>query len=315
LAKDRKVDQDFDALKREATNWIIRLTSGSATAADADALTRWRNMSDANERAFKQAASNWKMLGHALNARSSKSKGMLTRRRLLTAGGLAAGSVGVTLGLVQLGILPSFDMLFADFATGVGEQKTVRLPDGSTVVLDGGTALSLAFSQSERRATLSAGAAVFELAQEPRPFRLAAGAGETRGSDASFSIGIGEEEVAIDCVRGHISVDCRGSDELVAGEGVSYSTDGLGLKLKTNIETIAAWRRGLLIFKDRTVSDVVLDLNRHRKGKVLIASRTLSRHRVSGVFHLDRPNEVLSHLEATLQTRPVDLPGGLVLLL
>ncbi|MDE1991486.1 MAG: FecR domain-containing protein, partial [Rhizobiaceae bacterium] len=288
----------------------------NATVADADALKRWRAASDRHEQAFREAAQAWQRLGPALGARQIAPRAIMTRRRLLTAGGLAAGSAGVALGLSQIGILPLLDTWFADYATGIGEQRTVRLPDGSMATLDGGTALSIHFSQTDRAATLSSGAAVFDVAADAqRPFRLNAANGETASFDASFSAALGSDDVSIECLRGNVKVDCRGSDDLAEGEAVSYSSDGLGEKSKADVETSAAWRKGLLIFRNRTVADVVSDLNRHRKGKVIIASRSLRSQRVSGVFHLDRPEEILSHLETTMQTRPVALPGGIVLLM
>lgn len=314
--KDENLDRDFDALKSEATTWIVRLTSGAATAADADALKRWRATSSAHEKAFREAALVWNTLGPALDQRLDPARTVLTRRRVLFAGGLAASSAGVTVALSALGILPSLDMMLADYSTAIGEQRTFRLPDGSTATLDGGTALSINFSENVRRATLTTGAAVFDVTQDPaRPFRVSAGSGETTGPGASFTIKLGVEDVSVECLRGRIEVECLGSSDLDAGEAVRYSQYGLSAKEKTGVETAAAWRKGLLIFNNRSLADVVSDLNRHRKGKVIIASSAIGGHRVSGVFHLDRPEEILAHLEATMQTRPVSLPGGVVLLL
>ena len=76
---------------------------------------------------------------------------------------------------------------------------------------------------------------------------------------------------------------------------------------------MAAWRRGLVVFRDRTLANVVLDINRHRSGRVVIADAELGRRRVSGVFHLDRPDEVIAHLEASLDLRSRSLAGVVLL--
>ncbi len=316
LARDRDLDQDIDALKKEATTWIVRLTSGDATVADANALKRWRAQSPAHESAFQDAAQTWNRLGPALETQLARPRAAVTRRRFLAAGSLAAGSAGAAFCLMELGIIPSMGMLLADYATAIGEQRTIRMPDGSTAALDGGTALSVRFSQTERQASLVAGAAVFDVAHDSaRPFTVSAANGRTMGSDASFAVSLATDEVSVECLRGHVGVECRGRDDLIQGEAVNYSADGLSEKTKADIATSAAWRNGLLVFKNRTVSDVVSDLNRHRRGKIIVANSSLQARRISGVFHLDRPEEVLSHLEATLHARPVSLPGSVVVLL
>jgi len=309
------LDENFEALRREATAWIVRITSGTATTEDAEALLRWRSRSDAHEQAFQQSARLWKNLGSALGETRKTSASTVTRRSFIAAGSVAAGAAGVGIVLSELGFLPSVDAMLADYATGVGEQRTVELLDGSTAILDGGTTLSLDYSPSSRHLVLTSGAAVFNVVHDAaRPFVVTAANGDTTATGTSFSVKHGEEDVSIECLEGHITVQCLGDSQLNGGEGISYSRAGLGKKVAADIETAAAWRRGLLIFEDRPLADVVSDLNRHRRGRVVIASSNLRSRRMSGVFHLNRPDEILAHLEETLQVRPVSLVGGIVLL-
>ena len=196
-----------------------------------------------------------------------------------------------------------------------GEQRTVQLPDGSTITLDGGTTLSLDYSPGTRRLWLTSGAAVFDVVRdETRPFVVSAGEGNTTALGTSFSVKHGVDDIAVDCLRGRIKVQCLANAELGDGEAIRYSSSGLGEKTLMDAEEAAAWRQGLLIFRDRPLAEVVADLNRHRKGKVVIAASALRSRRVSGVFHLERPDEVLAQLEDTLQVRPINLAGGIVLL-
>ncbi|MBN9219495.1 MAG: FecR family protein [Mesorhizobium sp.] len=309
------LDEDFEALRREATALIVRITSGEATAEDAAALMKWRARSARHERAFQQSSRVWKNLGPALDAGRSRSGARLTRRSFLAAGGMAAGGAGVALGLSSLGFLPPIDALLSDFATGVGEQRTVGLPDGSTMTLDGGTTISLDYSPAKRHLILTSGAAVFDVVRdETRPFVVTAANGDTTATGTSFSVKHGVDDISVDCLRGHITVQCLADAELSGGEAIRYSLAGLGEKIMADADEAAAWRRGLLIFRDRPLAEVVADLNRHRRGKVVIAGSALRSRQVSGVFHLDRPEEILAQLEDTLQVRPIHLIGGIVLL-
>jgi transmembrane sensor len=307
------LEEDFEALKREATALIVRITSGEATAEDATALLRWRARSERHERAFQHSGRVWKNLGHALG--SERQRSLIPRRSFLAAGSMAAGAAGVALGLSTLGFLPPIDALLSDYATGIGEQLTVELPDGSTMTLDGGTTLSLDYSPGTRHLLLKSGAAVFDVVRdETRPFVVSAAGGDTTAVGASFSVKHGVDDISVDCLQGHITVQCLANAELGEGEAIRYSSVGLGEKTLMDADEAAAWRRGLLIFRDRPLAEVVADLNRHRKGKVVIAGSELRSRHISGVFHLDRPEEVMAQLEDTLQVRPIKLVGGIVLL-
>lgn len=311
LARGVSLNRDFQSLKSEATAWVVRLTSGAATTEDAEALRRWRALSPDHDRAFREAARLWKALG----GEKTLAPRRLTRRVVMLSGSLAATTLVAAYGLSEIGLLPSLDALTADHATAIGEQRVVTLPDGSRATLDGGSSLTLAFSDAERRLTLNAGAAVFDVAtMSARPFVVTAGTGATTATGTSFAVQHGATDVSVACIEGRIEVNCLGSMDLAAGEAVRYSAEGLGERSVSDGATAGAWRRGLLTFSGRRLSDVVADLNRHRRGRVVIARRGVGARRVSGVFHLDRPDEILAHLEATLDLVRYDLVGGIVLL-
>lgn len=305
-----------EALRREATAWIARLTSGTAVTGDADALKAWRARSPEHEQAFREAAQIWKNLGPALDATPRRRGSVLGRRSFLAAGGMAASVAGGAFILSELGFLPSFGSLFSDYATGIGETATVTLPDGSTVTLDGGSTLSLGYTADSRQVTLSAGAAVFAVdGRDQRRFAISAGPGSTQLTEGSVSVTHGASSISVECIEGAAEIDCLGQTALSPGEAIAYSAQGLGARTTSDLETAAAWRKGLMIFNDRPLEDVVADLNRHRRGKVMIATGALASQRVSGVFHLSRPDEILTHFTEALQVRSVDLPGGVVVLM
>ncbi|WP_233290839.1 FecR family protein [Shinella sp. PSBB067] len=315
LRRKQALDGDFDALKREATAWVVRLTSGTATAEDADALRIWRARSSEHERAFREVKRLWNNLGPAL-ADKRRPVPLVGRRSFLAAGGVAASAAGAAFILSDLGFLPPVNRLLADYTTAVGEQKSIALPDGSTAVLDGKSALVMGYTEDARHLSLTAGAAVFEVeGADPRPFVVSAADGKSTLSSGTLSLAHAVDEVSVECIQGTVEVDCQASITLMKGEGVVYSSAGLGQKATAEVETAAAWRKGLLVFNDRPLGDVVADLNRHRRGKVMLASNALGSRRVSGVFHLDRPQEILAHFENALHIRSVSLVGGIVLLM
>ncbi|MEP7453314.1 FecR family protein [Phyllobacterium sp. SB3] len=313
--RERSVETS-EALKQQAIGFIIRITSGDATTEDADRLAEWRALSAEHEQAFYETASLWKNLGPALSVEPENVPANLSRRGFIVGGSIAASLAGCGIVLSDLGYIASLGAMFSDYATAVGEQRSVKLPDGSTAVLDGGTILSLSYSDEIRQARLVSGAAVFDIAKDVRrPFELLASNGSVAMTEASFAIRKGVDDVSVDCLKGSLHVDCSSSVQLTAGEGVNYTANGLKPKSAIDLDTAAAWRDRLLIFQDQSLENVVADLNRNRRGKILIARNELRTRHVSGIFHLDQPHEIISQLEETLQLHPVNLGGGIVLLL
>lgn len=304
-----------EIIRREAYEWVARISSGEATAADAEEVKKWRSMSPQHEAAWRDAVLLWKTMGPALSQHGSQQPANLSRRFFLTGSALAASAAGAAYIGNFLGYVPGINTILADYTTSIGEQRTVKLTDGSVVELDGGSSLSFDFSAKGRRVSLESGAAVFHVARdEERPFTVAAQSGLTSALGTSFAISNGADQVAVDCLKGKILVECGASEQLTGGSSISYTASGLGKVTTDEPENMAAWRNGLLIFRDKPLVDVVLDINRHRKGRVIIGRTDLGEQRVSGVFHLERPNEILSHLEATMHVNAMHIPGGIVMI-
>ena len=301
---------EADALRREAIAWVVRLTSGDATADDAARLKAWRARSDAHEQAFRLAGATWRQVG---SAAASNAPARPSRRLFLVGAGagtaLAAGWAGVSLGL-----LPGLDQLMADHATAIGEQAHIALPDGSAVDLDSASALDVRITDTLRGVRLVSGAAAFDVARDPRPFRATVGPGEVTTGDGAFAVTAGSDQSLVDCTRGVVEVACNGTVRLKAGERVSLDAAGASAPERVDPATTAPWRRGLLVFSNRPLVDVVADINRHRRGRIVLARPGLGARRVDGVFHLDRPDEIVTHLAAALQLSETRLPAGVVLL-
>lgn len=305
------------ALSDEAIDWLVALNSGRATDQDRASFAEWRTRSAAHELAAQEAEAVWQGVGIAGDrARMSERKApraKLTRRAVLGGGVLVAG--GWALG--QSGAL-NFRS-FADHATGTGERRTVILPDGSSVLLNASTALSVDFGESERALRLLAGEATFNVSRDAaRPFVVEAGGGRTRAVGTAFNIDIRPGETVVTVLEGVVEVTSAASttDAVVvrADQRVRYAASGRpsGLHaVDADMET--AWRRGKLIFNRRPLGDVVAEIERYRDGTIVIAGIGLRTLEVTGVFDLDDPEAILTTIEETLPVRVRRLPFVTVL--
>lgn len=304
------------ALSDEAIDWIVRLGSGSATAADRAAFQKWRGRSPAHAEAAVEAATVMEGVDATRQAETYREIGAALRppplarpfaRRALLAG--AAASVASLL-LVGSGAFGPAEGIFSDYATGVGERKRVVLTDGSVVWLNSSTALSTDLTDSARRLTLHTGEALFEVAKdEARPFIVTFGAAEARAIGTVYAVRRRGEISDVIVNEGVVEVgDGSNITRLTAGQHVAYG-EGFASKVSSiDGEAATAWSRNKLIFNRRPLAEVAAELERHQHGAVIIRDDKLKRLEVTGVFDLDDPSALLRAISATINVPVTRLP-------
>jgi transmembrane sensor len=317
------------SLDAQARAWIVRLTSGSATQADADACAAWRANPD-HEAAFRVAARLWQQTGPALrtsvSAPDMQTLPRPTRRQVLRRAAWGAGAASLAAGGGAIAL--RWPELSATYRTGTGEVRSVRLPDGTRLDLDAQTALDLETIGQRHVVSLHAGALVVTA---PESVSVTIWAGDTRTSTrpaqtAELAVTcrpaddvagwFGHADVGIACLSGEADFQSRASVtpmRLRAGYGVETG-HGAGTVHGIDTATAAAWRRGLLVFRDTPLAAVVSDLNRYRSGRIMLASAAATSRRVTGVFYLDRPDEALASIGTALGLIEYRLGAGLVVL-
>lgn len=317
---------DLDPLTREAIAWVVRLTSGEATTADAAQLKRWRAQSLAHEEAFKRAAKLWKDFGAAAEtlaehepARRLRIDPLLARRAFI-GGGLTALAASVTYAVVRppLDLWPSLGELRADYRTAKGEQQRVVLSPEISVEL--GTLTSIAVrSTEEPRIELIAGEAAITANaardRDSRPLVVFAADGEMRAAQASFNARCIDGLVSVTCLTGQVEV--RQGDRVVlldVGQQVSYS--GLGLKAAIHVdpEETTSWRAGMLVFRNKPLAEVVDEVNRYRPGRIIVANAALGRRVINGTFRRDQLGGFTAQVSQLFGAKVTTLPVGVTIL-
>jgi len=307
------------ALSDEAIEWIVLLGSGLATAEDRAAFEEWRGRSPAHAEAAAEAAAIMADIGATRQAGEYREIGAALRRpppapthrfsrRAALAGGAAVAAAAA--GVIGSGAFGPPSGLLADYATGVGARERVVLEDGSIAWLNTATALSADFSDRERRLTLHAGEALFEVAKDgARPFVVAAGGGEARAVGTVYSV---RRRGAInDVVVTEGVVEVRSGSEaarLTAGQQIAYGQGFQSAVRSVDGEALTAWSRGKLIFNRRPLGEVAAELERYQLGKVIVRGERLKRLEVTGVFELDDPPALLRAISATVDVPVTRLP-------
>lgn len=311
-----------NVLAHEARNWLIRLTSGRATTADADAFRQWYQTSPQHNAAFNEVKRLWQQLEPAMASSSSSARISPEDRqtpnwgRRAFLGAAAASMVGVLL-KPDLLLNPeagwsSLPGLASDYQTATGEQKNILLAGNVTVEMNTLTRIDRRTAGIE----LVAGEAQIRAQAMSIPYLVVyADGGEVRARTADFNIRNVDGQVSVTCLAGEISVLCRSvSRELQAGQQLIYTASRIGVVARVNTEHVTAWRQRLLIFNHQPLSAVVEEINRYRPGKIILLNDQLGRRLVQARFRLDQLESVSSLIRDAYGARVTNLPGGIVVL-
>ncbi len=314
-----------DVLREQALAWLRRLTGGEATSADLVALNRWREVSPDHRRAFAEAALLWETLGDAAVAALacnpavdfSDRPAFPGRRAFIFGGGaLSASLAGLAAVRPPLGLWPSLSEWKADYRTRRGERRKVVLAAAAQVELNTQTSIGLHPATAEGASMeLIAGEAVVAVAASASDVVVLAGSGRTGARQGTFNIRKEGDAVCVTCLDGEVEVRTRhASVSLQGGQQVSYGTAGLDGPVSTDPEVVAAWRQGLLVFREASLDRLVDEVNRYRPGKIVLLDPHLAQRRVVATFRLDRIDDAITFVQQVMNVPARFLPGGIVLL-
>lgn len=313
----------ISALSDQAIDRVIRLHSGKASETDRAEARAWQNRSPSHRKAFAEAERLWLEMGNAMLMNTAPVAGL---RQDATGTRRGRYWTGLAAGLLLLASMLQFsgygERWLSDVYTGVGEQKTVVLTDGSRIALNTDTAFSIAFSRTGRRIVLHRGQAVFTVAKDPvRPFEVATDTAVVKALGTVFEVlmdsrgtRVTVEEHAVG-IKGPHEKDYPESSRIHAGQQARYSPEhGLGPVVAIDARQISPWRRGKLIFKNRPLAEVIAELDRYYPGRMLIVGESLESLRVTGVFPVGDPSAALDMIADILPVSITRITPWLTLL-
>ncbi len=321
-----------EAILEEAAIRHARLRDGAGDrsgdgATERAALERWLEADPRHRQAFEDIERLWSALeapvARAMVEERASIQPLPPRRRRfarLAPRLAAAACLIVAVGAVLVGG-GLFDSLRADHATAAGERKSVVLADGSRVMLNTGTAMAVDLNPDRRDIRLFRGEAWFEVSPDAgRPFTVKTPMGTVRVTGTRFDVRLGDGKTLVSLVEGRVELTPtagaagRPPVALEPGQQASLSAKGTSAATAFDRTAAAAWRRGQLVFYDAPLTEVVAELNRYRRGHIVVADNRLRHLKISGVFSTDDTDAALDAIEGTLPVRIVRLTDYLVLL-
>lgn len=322
-------------LRRQASQWALRLAAGTLAPAEQRRLDRWLARDARHGPALADAERVWALAGEcrglplfaqpvprprrshwrACAASWWRSEPMAPWRRAVVMAGVALVVAGAA------GAPDAVAPWLADYRSAVGEIRSFDLPDGSHVLLGSNSALDVEYDATTRRVRLLRGEAVFAPAptgtDEPRRFVVATAGGSmtalgtryaVRRRDAGHGwIGVLQHrvEVALDRAPGSGVPNAT----LLTGESATYSHAGGIVRSQIEPARGAAWAEGYLVFDGEPLDIALQRIGEFRPGQLVLANRGAARRPVHALFHLDNLDGALATLCAEMHLKLMRLPG------
>ena len=173
------------------------------------------------------------------------------------------------------------------YSTEVGEQRLVRLTDGSRLRVDTDSQLRVRMRRDQRLIELVRGQAFFEVAHDPsRPFIVRSNGTSVRAIGTRFDVRRGKDGVQVILLDGKVRVESAASGKswtLAPGEEIRPSAPAPAPRA---IDAAAAtsWTSGRLVFQNQPLQSAIDQVNRYSDTKVVLGEASLAKTTVSGSF-------------------------------
>lgn len=170
-------------------------------------------------------------------------------------------------------------------------KQFVRLPDGSTVLLNEDTKVSYApsFGERDREVTLT-GEGYFDVRHDPsKPFKVVTGSVTTTVLGTAFNVKAypDQDEIKVTVTRGKVKVDGpdRTFGTITPDQQIAVNTVTNEF-IQTNLEseTVKAWQSQYLILDDMSLEEAAKTIGEKYKVKITLSNDDLKTCRITATF-------------------------------
>ena len=326
---------DLREIEEQAAAWVAKIDVRELSAVEVDTLRDWVNSSPKHEDALERMTTLW---GGADILDDLNGVGDCTDDtdaydtvesitpwwgRRMIAGAVAASVIFMVAATSFYGTGMFEGPRPTHFVTAVGEQQTIELVDGSTVILNTDSELDIEYTAESRIMRLAKGEAHFDVVPNPkRPFLVYAGDGIVKAVGTAFTVYLQDRVVEVTVSEGVVALIARpedtfGADKvsiavadlipiaaLTAGQNAvfakevehveSMSEEALGRKL--------LWHDGFIAFTGDPLLSVVKDVSRYTDILIEI-DPALESLPVGGYFKIGEIEGMFEALETSFGVR------------
>lgn len=305
-SRDAHPAKALDPVDQQAHDWFARLNGRKPSSADRAAFAAWRLADPAHAQAYERTVRVWEeaaAVGQSAaikhlrtQALGAPARGTQSRPGLMAAA-LVAGVICAVaaLGWSQWIPLSQTDpaAVVAQYATQIGERRNIVLDDGSALILDTASEVSVLITKTHRTATLLEGRARFSVAHDPtRAFTVTTNSGGTiTALGTQFDVRVTNAGVNVVLLEGAVRVASAGdsggatSVDLQPGQMVDVANDVVLTPAPIDLAIASSWVEGRLVFRGAPLSEALAALNRTSKTKISLQDPELGALLLRGTFN------------------------------
>jgi transmembrane sensor len=325
-----------DLRRKAAADWLQRLDNPALPEADLQAWLQWHGESEENRKAFEEMQTLYRQLRdlpgdfrRELRQRFGHTDALYPRPWPR----LWALAATVLLAVVAAGGAWWWQVANPStvaYAAPPDRHRTIKLADGSALVLAKDSLALVKFTRHVRSLTIERGEAYFEVRHDPnRPFEVQAAAIRVTAVGTAFNVARATDRVTVTVTEGTVDVvqlsspsvaeassarpaplqhrRLKTGERLVLGGGPVQSSP-------TQVGAEIAWTNGRIQFVDTPLSQVVRTVGRYGRGRLMIDDPRVADLTYSGTVFRDRVDEWTTALPAIFPVRTVALSDGSVAL-
>lgn len=328
----------------EACEWFAEFRTGTPSESVRGQFHAWLQEAPAHMAAYLDVAASWgraggldmtrrfakeSLIAEAMSgtsnvlehprtdaASASSVRGRPRRRFSIT--GRLAFAAGLLVLVLAIGLV-TWWREYPTYSTGLGEERSILLSDGSTINLNARSRVRVDYTAHERDIELLEGQALFSVAKNPnRPFIVRTGSTLVRAVGTEFDVDRRIRDTIVTVLEGVVSVAQAGPATTlgfwqaspparIAGPSLSPVYVSAGEQLTAapwltfrpvhiNVANAIAWIHRKLVFASTPLRDVVEEFNRYNYRQLVISDPALDDFEIDGVFSSTDPTSLINFL-------------------
>lgn len=240
------------------------------------------------------------------HANQQRHQSLLKRRKTIQLLSLATLAIGT--GWLTRAQFP-WQRLTADNSTGIGEQRTLQLADGTELILNTDTAVRTDLSEENRMILLLRGEIMVKTGADTlhaakRPFLVYTSFGKMQALGTRFTVRLASEGALISVQEHAVALyPAQSQASYVVKTNESRWLRESGTE-PANLKGMDAgsWAHGVIAGNNIRLADLLTELARYRMGHISCAPE-IADLRVSGLFHIKDTDKTLQFLAHTQPIR------------
>lgn len=328
---------DIQLIEQEAAEWIMRLQRDNVSPTDIEGFEKWRAQSTRHKDVFKDLSQFWdgldfveQLTDYAKNdasiepLRQDRTARTMSLVKRVFKGAIAASIIAVI-------SVPTYNyatkenrQFTVSYATEIGEQETIDLPDGSQIILNTNSAVSITYSKLSREIFLSRGEAFFDVEPDKsKPFSVNTDEGIVTAVGTAFSVHLTGGKLDVLVTEGRVALtappkpvfeDAVEQPQSITVPQVLEVSAGQSAVLDNGVKMIAMvkpltlekeldWQDGELSFSGESLEQVIQEISRYTdltieiSGDDLRAQRIVAHYKVGDVERLFEALNIMANIE------------------